>query len=125
MKIQIDGVAYEFVLRASAATFYDPKLLPEFDQADEDAKEFALMATLELGVIMGAVSHRFDARRKLDIFQSTSRLIRHWAWVFPGERLNADCKETRFIKLSGRRSRHITKDWAIPNPNDSPPTWPS
>lgn len=99
--------------------------MPDFDSTDDQTRDFTLMAALESAVMMGAMSHHFDARRKVDVFQATSRLIKHWSWMFPGDQLEADCEDVRLIELSGRRSRYFTKEWAMFDASDPPPAWPS
>lgn len=90
MKIQVDGVMYQYAQRASAALFYGPHRLPEFESVTHDrTREDVLIASLEFAVMIEASTHRFGARRNMDIFEATPRLIRHWSWVFPGDKLNA------------------------------------
>jgi len=85
MKIQVDETMYQYLLRATAAAPH--RLLELEDVSDERTREFSLIGALEFAVVIGGAAHRFDARRRIDIFESTPRLIRHWSWLWrPVER---------------------------------------
>lgn len=124
MKIQVDGIMYQYVLRVTAAAFYGAARFPELENADKKTKEFALVASLEFAVVIGGSTHRFDAAKAIDIFEATPRLIRHWSWLFPGDRLNEYDPEHKVFMLSGRRSRYIKGDWAKPDRFDPAPKLP-
>ena len=83
------------------------------------------MVSLGSMVASAAVAHRFDETRKIDVFEATELLVKHWGWMFPGDRLTEKADEKMMIELSGRRSRYFKKGWGRVNENDPPPAWPS
>jgi hypothetical protein len=103
MRIEIDAVVHQYVMRMIAATFYAADAPLEMIKETERAQEVVFMHTLEGMIMSGAAEHNYDPLRKIDEFISTDRLIKHWGWLFPGSSCDVDRSERLLFEIKGKR----------------------
>jgi hypothetical protein len=126
MDLKMDAVVKEYAVKAMGSLFFGPESPLELvDENSDESKEQALMTILELMVYSGAATHRYDAKKRVDEFSCTERLIKHWGWVFPGDTLGVSRADSYMIHIRGDRSRFFNSGWLVGDKDNPPPAWPN
>lgn len=96
MKVEMDAVTNEYMLDAL-------ETVPEPNKPAR-SRERAVTVALKTLINSGLVTHRYDARKGVDEFRATERLIQRWTRDFPALTAIVAPTETIVVKV-GKRSR--------------------
>lgn len=88
---------------------------------NERATERVFLSVLQSLVLMGAITHRYNSKKKRDEFTCTDKLFEQ---VCPGEVRDPSRVEWHGMRINGSRSQHFPEGWAEPDEDDPPPMWP-
>ena len=125
MRIEMDAIVREYVVRVLASILYGPQASVTFDDENDCLQERAVMCVLEGMVASGAAEHKYDVTRNLDEFNSTDRLVRNWGWAFPGDKLSIDRSERHVLAIKRKRSHFFNSKWLAQDKDNPHPSWPN
>jgi hypothetical protein len=125
-RIEMDAVVKEYALCMLKSVLYGPKrLLALRNENDDRVKERVFMSVLESMVRSGAANHRYDDKRKIDVFLASETLTQNWGSVFPGTMIPDDRSSRHILEISGSRSRYFKEGSFVADSAQAGALWPS